>query len=169
MAPFDHNKDELLHGLPWQLMQNGPVTMYWQSEFFEADIASLERIDFAVPRFDCATWQDEQRLFADLKTELELPEYTGSNWDALDESLTEVNVPIGAGMVVALDNFDMCPQGDLLLQVLAGASRWWLLFGRIFAIALRTNDPAMTGPDGLGGTRPSWNRHEQLTSSRRTA
>lgn len=30
MAPFRYGEDEYEHTLPWLLMQNGPVTMYWR-------------------------------------------------------------------------------------------------------------------------------------------
>lgn len=44
-------------------------------------------------------------------------------------------------MIVALDNMTEAPRADVLFQVLADASRWWLLLGRIFAVLARTDKP----------------------------
>ena len=58
--------------------------------------------------------------------------------------------------MVALDNVTDAPRADVLLDVLAGASRWWLLFGRIFGVLARTDDP-IYAPPRVGGMRPAWN------------
>lgn len=53
VAPFRLKRDELEHGLPWRLMQNGPVTLYWRRVYFEQDIGALRERGYVVPSFDC--------------------------------------------------------------------------------------------------------------------
>lgn len=165
MAPFRLAHDELRHELPWRLMQNGPVTKYLCRNVFAADLDELEQRHYLVTRFDCSSWDSEGDLHADLKRGLELPEHTGANYDALEDSLADIDVPDSGGLVIALDNFTEANRSDVLLQVLAHASRWWLLFGRILVVALRTDDARYEGPV-VGGTRPRWNGSEWLNADR---
>jgi RNAse (barnase) inhibitor barstar len=166
MAPFRLGHDELQHSLPWMLMQNGPVTKYWRREHFNEDIGELTRLEFQVISFDTSAWMHSDAMYESLITKLGMPGYTGHNFDALDDSLTDIEVPEMGGMVVALDNFGASPDNETLLDVLARASRYWLLFGRIFMTLLRTDDASYQGP-GLAATAPSWNRREWLTDKRK--
>jgi RNAse (barnase) inhibitor barstar len=165
MAAFRLDHDELRHELPWRLMQNGPVTKYLSRDIFAADLDELEKRGYRVARFDCSSWNSEDDLHADLKRGLSLPDYTGANYDALEDSLADIDVPESGGLTVALDNFTEANRSDVLLDVLAHASRWWLLFGRIFAVATRTDDARYEGPV-VGGTRPHWSGNEWLNADR---
>jgi hypothetical protein len=167
MAPFRTGHDELQHPLPWRLMQNGPVTKYWRPECFEQDLAALVALEFHVVRFDVASWGDELAMGDALRDGLALPSYTGRSFDALADSLTDVEVSDEGGVVVALDNFTETERFETLLRVLAEASRWWLLFGRLFIVLLRTDDPDYTGPTNLGATAANWNNHEWLAAKRK--
>lgn len=165
MAPFRPNRDEYEHDLPWRLMQNGPVTLYWRREYFAQDIGALRERGFVVPLFDCRAWPDEFALHEELRVGLGMPDYTGHSFDALNDSLSEIDVPEESGVMVALDNVTDAPRADVLLDVLAGASRWWLLFGRIFGVLARTDDPNYA-PPRVGGMRPAWSGREWLDANR---
>jgi Barstar (barnase inhibitor) len=165
MAPFRLNHDELQHELPWRLMQNGPVTKYWRRDFFDEDVRELAGRGYSVALFDCSAWRAEEAMLTDLRDRLAVPNFTGRSFDALSDSLTDIHVPYESGLAVALDNFNDVPSSDVLLQVLGDASRWWLLFGRVFAVLLRTDDPAYGGPV-VGGTALNWNGREWLNSDR---
>ena len=166
MAPFRLDHDELRHELPWLLMQNGPVTKYWRRDGFEEDIAEVQTRGFRVVRFDVSSWADEDAMYSELRDSLGLPDYMGMGFDSLADALTDLDVPEEGGVVVALDSFTETARTDTLLEVLARASRWWLLFGRVFAILLRTDDPGYLGPTSLGATQAQWNRREWLTAKR---
>jgi SAM-dependent methyltransferase len=84
-----------------------------------------------VRRFDCSRWDDEATMFAELKTGLALPAYTGSGFHSLADALSDIDVPDASGVAVALDNFNDASWAGPLLDVLARASSYWLLFGRI--------------------------------------
>lgn len=157
MAPFRHRHDELQHELPWLLMQNGPVTKYWRREYFEEDIAELLRRDYWVPRFDCSSWRNEREMHKVLKAGLRLGDYIGDNLQALEESVEYAPIPDHSGLMVALDNFT--DANHRLLDTLAYASRWSLLFGRILGVLLRTDDAAYEGKS-VGAESLNWNRRE---------
>ncbi len=104
-------------------------------------------------------------MCADLKSGLAMPDYTGLGFDALNDSLSEIHVSDESGVIVALDNFTEEHRGDILLKVLADAPRYWLLFGRLFGVILRTNDARYEGP--MVGAMPCmWNGREWLLTSR---
>jgi hypothetical protein len=46
------------------------------------------------------------------------------------------------------------------------ASRWWLRFGRIVVVLLRTDDAEYEGRPDLGATRAQWNGREWMTADR---
>ena len=166
VAPFRLGHDELQHELPWLLMQNGPVTKYWRREGFERDVAELQDRGFRVERFDAGAWADEDAMYCEMRDGLGLPSDTGMNFDALADSLEEMDVPVESGVVVALDNFTESRRTDAVLKALGAASRWWLLFGRLFIVVLRTDDPNYGGPDAIGAMPPQWNRREWFNADR---
>ncbi len=165
MASFRLGHDEVEFELPWRLMQNGPVTLYRRREYFEDDIAELQSREFEIRRFDCLTWDSESAMHDDLRSGLGLPDYTGKNFDALDDSLADIEVPEHSGVMVALDNFSGSRSNEILLQVLANASRWWLLFGRIFGVLVRTDDAPYDGPV-IGAMQCQWNGREWSSGDR---
>jgi len=118
MTPFRLNHDELKHELPWLLMQNGPVTKYWRRDGFEADLAAMEALGFRVDRFDVGAWVDEDAMFCALRDGLGLPAHTGMNFDALADSLADMDVPDDGGAVIALDNFMESRRSDKLPAVI---------------------------------------------------
>lgn len=99
MAPFRLGHDELQHELPWLLMRNGPVTKYWRRDVFEQDLDGMLARGYRVRRFDCSRWRSEDDLHSTLKAGLELPAYTGSGFDALADSLTDIEVPEESGVL----------------------------------------------------------------------
>ena len=157
VAPFDMDRltnDEGEHDLPFRLMMNSPVTLYTRTELFESDVRDLEGRGYVVPYFDCCAWTTEEQMHDALRIGLGMPDYTGRNFDALNDSLTEVAVPEVTGLMVALDNISDAPRADVLLDVLAGASRWWLLFGRVFGVLARTDDAGYS-PPRIGSMEPN--------------
>ena len=167
MASFRVGHDEYQHELPWQLMQNGPVTKYMERTGLDEDVAELQRLGFVVRRFSCAEWRSEGEMHTALKAGLELPSYTGKGLDALEDSLTDIDVPEAGGLAIVLDDFtDRESRNTKLIHVLARTSRWWLLFGRIVVVLLRTDDPRYEGPVDLGATPAQWNGREWMTASR---
>lgn len=167
MTPFRLGHDEYQHELPWRLMQNGSVTIYWRPEVLDTDVAELGRHGFVARRFDCSSWESDSAMLADLCSGLALPYETLANFDALDDSLTDMDVPEAGGLAIVLDNFDGgSERNEVLIHVLAEASRWWLLFGRLVVVLLRTDDVRYEGPRDLGATCAWWNPREFTPADR---
>lgn len=170
MASFrqDRLTDEHEHyTLPFMLMQNGYVTTYWRREVLDEDAAELRRLGFTVHEFDCAAWSDDASMHDELRVVLGLPDYTGQNFDALDDSLMDMDIPDDSGVAIVLDNFDDRRRRDkILLNVLARSARHWLLFGRLQPVLIRVVDRNYESPTDLGGTRAMWRRGELLPGAR---
>lgn len=164
MASFrkDRITGELEHyTLPFALMQNGYVTTYRRRDVLDNDAAELRRLGFIVREFDCAAWDDDPAMHNELRVELGLPDWTGQGFDALNDSLTDMEVPDDGGVVIVLDNFDDRRRRDrVLLDVLASSARYWLLFGRLQPVLIRVVDPNYQSPTDLGGTRAWWKHGE---------
>src|SRR4051812_34976170 len=115
-------------------MMNAPMTIYTRRDLFENDISDLQSRGWEGGDFDCRDWTTEDELHDALRVGLGMPDYTGRNVDAMDDSLGDIEVPEATGLMVALEHATDAPRADVLLDVLASASRWWLLFGRIFGV-----------------------------------
>jgi hypothetical protein len=166
MSPFRLGHDEYQHELPWRLMGNG-VTMYWRREYLDEDLAELAEHGFEVRRFDCSAWADDAQMHRELKAAVPLPAYTGAGWDSLADSLTDIDVPDDGGLAVVLDEYDGTRERDeTLLDLLVGATRWWLLFGRLLPVLLRTDDVHYRTPADLGALTGVWNGREWLDANR---
>lgn len=75
--------------------------------------------------------------------------------------------PESGGLAIVLDDFNgSLERTDDLIHVLAKASRWWLLFGRLVVVLLRTDDVRYEGPRDLGATRAWWNPREYTPTDR---
>jgi hypothetical protein len=148
-------------------MQNGPVTKYWRREYFTEDLSELSSLGVRIAHFDVRSWGDDVSKMRDvLRDELGMPSYTGDNFDAIADSLTDIDVPDDGGLVIGLDNFTASDTNEVLLDVLAAASRRWLLFGRLLVVLLRTDNGQYEGPTSLGATAAGWNGREWLTANR---
>jgi hypothetical protein len=64
------------------------------------------------------------------------------------------------------DNFTATDINEVLLDVLAAASRRWLLFGRLLVVLLRTDDAEYEGPAILGAVAACWNGREWPAANR---
>ena len=169
MASFRLNHDELQHELEWRLLQPGPVTMYVRPEYLEEDVAELSAKGYRIHRLRCSQWKSASAMWQKLREELGL-EHTPSNYDALDDLLEDMDVPDVGGTVIVLDNYQayqaLGHRPDVLLDVLARASRQWLLFGRRLIVLLRTDNPDFV-PPVVGATTPEWNGREWFTAARK--
>src|SRR2546430_12089120 len=97
-------------------------------------------------QFQCKSLHSAEDLHQDFKRTLQFPEYYGQNFDALDECTSDLSVPEEGGMAIVLQSFDAYAKGlpvvtrahssrtdaEVLLDILATASRRHLLYGRRF-------------------------------------
>ena len=97
-----------------------------------AALGDLTNTEFAMFRVNVKDVESEQELFARIASEMRFPDYFGSNWDAFDECLRDLEWLPSKGYVLILDNstsfWRSSPQvgGKLIESWLFVAQEWAL-------------------------------------------
>lgn len=156
--------------LDWELLQNGPVSLYFQRTVLEEDLQWLRTNAYVIDGFDCSHWQTEEHMHSDLAATLVFPDYYGKNLDALNDCLSDMEIPETGGRVLVFQNFDRFGQkfekvAGTVLDIIAEKSRHFLLFGERLICLVQSNDPRISF-ERLGGTPANWNRKEWLNKNR---
>lgn len=164
--------------LDWKILCDGSIALYWRREFLDEDIHWLRQQNYQVFSFDCERWASREEMHADFQRALKFPDYYGKNLDALNDCLRDLSVPDAGGIGLALTRFDAYakgpgaeilgsgrPEAEIVLDILAGVSRYFLLTGRRFLTLTQTDDPRVRF-DNLGGVATIWNRREWLNKNR---
>lgn len=98
------------------------------------DDAALETAaaesDFAAWRVDLAGVRGKQELLDAIARDLAFPEWFGSNWDALEDSLTDLAWCVASGYVLILENAGGFAAADpeefeTALEVFDAAAEYW--------------------------------------------
>lgn len=99
-----------------------------------SDDAALEAAavdsDFAVWRVDLAGVRGKQELLETIARELAFPEWFGSNWDALEDCLTDLGWCVASGYALILENAGGFAAADpdefeAALEVFDAAAEYW--------------------------------------------
>ena len=161
MAVFENTPEEWQR-LDWSILQNGYTCLYSRKEFLLIDISWFRKERYRVLELDCSKWTDEQAMHNELKQKLRFPDTYGSNFKALRDSLTDIDIT-GKGMVLVLHHFDAVEKEttQMLLDILAKASQWHLLLGERLLTLLQVDDPKATY-EPVGARPVTWNPHEWL-------
>ena len=104
MAVF-RNEPEEWQRLDWAILQNGYACLYHRQEFLQLDVMWFRKERYRVIEFDCARWETDQLMHDDLKQKLRFLEYYGSNFNALNDCLRDIDIT-GKGTVLLLHHFD---------------------------------------------------------------
>lgn len=142
------------------------------------DITWLEQAGYRIVWLACAEWSSERDMHASLFSALSFPDYYGMNMNALDEVITEIDVPQTGGIALVLLSYDQFANGpgrllegspyhlaQVVLDVLSRASHEFLLTGRRFLTIVQSSDPWLNFPK-LGGHAPGWDSREWLNRNR---
>jgi len=165
MAIFQNDPD-VWKRLDWAILKNGWTSLYWNVTILENDLKWFEKELYTIADFDCRTWTTLKEMHRQLKQALDFPDYYGENAAALNDCLSELEIP-GTGLVVVFRHLDnMNPeQIQSLLDLFARASRWHLLFGkRLMVLAQVDNADFEVAP--VGACSVMWNMAEWLDSDR---
>ena len=97
-------------------------------------LTSRAKVDSVRDAVDGTTIQDKLSFLAATRAALELPSYTGHNWDAFEETINELSWAPAPGYVVLYDNVanfaEAQPeQWDTALSILQAASANWAAAG----------------------------------------
>ncbi|HTD22243.1 MAG TPA: barstar family protein [Terriglobales bacterium] len=177
MAVFGQ-QEEYKNRLDWQILRDGSIALYLRQEYLNEDADWLRQHDYQVFACDCTQWTTEEAMHTGFQRTLSFPDYYGKNADALKDCLYDLPVPETGGMALVLNRFDAYAKGtgmplmhskrteaEVVLDILAGASRDFLLTGRRFLTLVQSNDPHLRF-ERLGGMTTQWNRREWLNKNR---
>ena len=177
MAFFNNSADDWQR-LDWQVLRDGGIALYWRNEYLVEDARWLNEHDYELYELDCAKWFSREDMFADFDQSFHFPDSWGRNFDALNDCMTDLPLDAERGAALILRRFDFyasrsgattLPSGEveavIVLDILAGASRFYLLNGRRLVVLVQSDD-ANLRIERLGGMAPQWNRREWLNANR---
>lgn len=164
--------------LDWTILRDGGVALYWQPEILAGDVTWFRSNGYTTAEFQAGDWKSEEQMHDALKSTLSFPDYYGKNLDALNDCMWEdIVVPDEGGLVlifyhydrfqkaIRIDNTDGRTFAEIVLDVLARAVRYQMLFGRRLLILVQSDDPRIRF-DNLASVSADWNRHEWLDKKR---
>lgn len=167
MAVFS---DEDYQRLDYALMQNGSINLYFRPEILAEDIEELKKLDYQIDEFDCTTWESIDEMHNQIAEKLNFPDYYGRNLDALNDCLSDIEIPKESGKILVFHRFDSFTLKEPntawhLLDIISHNSWLWLLWGQRFISLVQSDNPKIHF-DNLGSRPAMWNRKEWLDSSR---
>ena len=164
MAIFIDDPTFLNSRLDWAILQNGWSSLYCKKDILERDLAWFKSAEFKIIEVDCSDWDNPGSMHKSLKRELSFPDYYGENIDALNDSLSEIEIS-GEGLVVVLRHFDVAAEEirQKIADIFANNSRRHILFGRklILLIQVSSRDFSLTM---VGSCPVLWNGSEFFIS-----
>lgn len=176
MAPFSAQEQEK-QALDWLILRDGGIALYWRREYLNEDLEWFRQQSYQIYSFACEKWTPDE-MHADFARTLGFPSYYGDNLDALDECLKDLSVPERGGMLIVLNQFDtFCkgsgashprserPYAEIVVDILARASGYFLLTGRRFLTLVQSDDPRLHF-ERLAGVGATWNWREWRYSDR---
>lgn len=164
------NVPEEWQRLDWQLLQNSPIALYHSAQVLAQDMKWFETAGYTVLSLPADNWASLGELLDALAQLLRFPAYFGRNLNALNDCLSDIEVPQESGLVVVLPEFQRfassCPsEAQAVLDIFADASRSFLLTGQRFLVLVHSSDPAISF-EPVGATPVIWNPSEWLNSKR---
>lgn len=149
--------------------------MYLRPDALAEDLGWLRSHGYDIYEFDCVKWKSEKVVHQDLKHVLRFPDHYGHNLDALSDCIGDLFIPEAGGAALVFRGFDAYaresgakvtpwnrPYAEVILDILACASRFLLLTGRRLLLIIQSHDPRITF-DKLGCVRAAWNPREWQT------
>lgn len=177
MAPFSES-DQDQSSLDYCILRDGGVALYRAPEILIEDMNWLSNNKYQLYSLDCQRWISDDAMHSEWKSALSFPDYYGHNLNALNDCLSDLPVPIVGGIALVLRRFDAyskgagafampsgCSEAEVVLDILAHTSRYFLLTGHRFFTLVQTGDPT-ANYGRLGGASAQWNRREWLNKSR---
>jgi len=112
------------------LADSGQAGIYQVPPDVGALEAAASESDFAVWRVDLANVHNKQELLDAIARELAFPDWFGSNWDALEDCLTDLSWCVASGYVLILANAGAFAAAqpeefETALEVFDGAAEYW--------------------------------------------
>lgn len=168
MAVF-HNEPKTCQRLDWSLLQNGSITLYHSPEILAEDVEWLKVHRYRIDCFDCSGW-DSEVMHEAFASGLTFPDYYGRNLAALEDCLSDVEIPEEGGRVLVFHRYDAfaakVPGAAWdVLDIIEHNARRFLLIGLHLMALIQSDDPGITF-EAVGCRPVLWNRREYLNKSR---
>ncbi len=168
--------------LDWMILRDGGVGLYWRQEYLAEDVLWFRAQGYDIYNFDCERWTSESEMYSDIARVLRFSEWWGPEWgkniNALEDCLTDLPIRDDGGAVLVFNKFDVYAAGsgstmmhsgraeaEVLLEVIVGACRFFLLNGKKFVTLVQTENPDFR-IERLGAVSAVWNRREWLDKNR---
>lgn len=153
-----------------QLLQSSAVTLYHKQSVLAQDLSWLQQAGYRAYMLDAATWKSPADFHADVKREMELPDYYSANLASWIDCLGDLEVPQEGGVVVQLRHFDAFAAiqphfAHTLLDSIESASRRFLLMERRLLALVQSDDPRIRF-ERIGAAPVNWNPREWLDADR---
>jgi len=169
MAIFRDEVEEFQQ-LDWELLRDGAINLYFRPEFLSEDVEWLRAHNYRLDSFDCSAWLSEKDMHEALASGLEFPSYYGRNLDALNDCISDLEIPEESGRVLVFHRYDLFaskfPKAAwIILDIIETNSRHQLLFGKRLLTLVQSDDPRISF-EPVGGRPAMWNRREWFNQSR---
>lgn len=169
MTAFQDEPDTF-NRVDWDLLKNGPINLYWRDAYLDEHCRWLADNGYQLNEIDSSGWDTEQAMHREIALALGFPAHYGQNLDALNDCLSDLEVPGMGGRAIIFRKYDAfvraCPvAAQILLDILAEQSRRFLLFGLRLITLVQSDDPSVQFAP-VGATSVNWNPREWLNSNR---
>jgi RNAse (barnase) inhibitor barstar len=164
MAVFRAEDRVSPHRLDWRLLQNGPIALYFQPGVLAEDSAWLREHDYELRSLDCAAWRSVADFHRAIAAVLRFPGYYGHNLNALNDCLSDIEIPEEGGLALQFTRYDhfaaLSPDAaQRALHIVAVTARRHLLFGRRLLALVQSDDPRIRF-EPVGASPVMWNPRE---------
>ena len=169
MAYF-RDEPEYWQRLDYLILREGSIYLYFQNAVLDESIQWLKENGYQMDEFDAGRWETEESMHADFATTFSFPEYYGRNLDALNDCMSDLEIPIEGGRAVVFRGYDVFSSrftktAQIVLDIFDETSRQRMMFGERLIGLVQSDDPTIQF-DHTGRYSARWNGNEWLNSSR---
>lgn len=164
-------KAERYARLDRQLLQLGPITLYFQRHVLEEAIAWFSQQNDEVVTLNCHEWKSPQDCLTGIGQQLGFPEtFQGRSLDAFNDWLGDIARPHRQGTVLVFLHYESLtvrfPQfAQQVLDIIADCSYQLLLDSYRFLALAQSDDPTLSF-QAVGGHGVHWNPREAIKKNR---
>ncbi|MBB4909250.1 barstar family protein [Actinophytocola algeriensis] len=153
-------------GADFDLLKNGPVTLYHRQEVLDEAVTTLVGLGYLVHRLDARAWATRADFAAAVREELDFPDHFGGNLDAFNDCMRDVAAfsygadRESAGTVLVLTGYDTFAARDrraaqIILDIVADNARVGLLHGHRMVCLVQSDDRDIRF-EPVGATPVGW-------------
>ena len=126
--------------LDYRIIRDGGITIYRNLHYLEEDIQWLWGRKYRIHRLGCASWISENAMHESLQAALSFPDYYGKNFNALDDVVSDLDIPDDGGVALVFISYDRyanrpgtslsgsgIDQAEIVLDILSRASHDFIL------------------------------------------